>query len=110
MYCILSEKKSVSQFLTHLTCNSQTRNEEERTVLVKDLMFDRIDKFRRGFLTSGGWRDVVEDYGYLKDNVLLSKYNPKKIINFLQNLNFTYPNVNDDYSPSKDFVIQFKRI
>ncbi len=56
------------------------------------------------------WRDVVEDYGYLKDNVFLSKYNPKEIVNFLQNLNFTYPNVNNNYSPSKDFVIQFKRI
>ena len=37
------------------------RCKEEKDVLVKELMLNRIRRFKNGFLTSGGWREVVED-------------------------------------------------
>ena len=39
----------------------RARNEEERQESVKDIMMRRIKLFRAGFLTSSGWRNVVED-------------------------------------------------
>tara|TARA_B100000242_G_scaffold294329_1_gene276418 strand:+ start:5426 stop:6508 length:1083 start_codon:yes stop_codon:yes gene_type:complete len=56
------------------------------------------------------WRDVIENFNYLNDRVLLSKYNKENIINFLKNLDTSYPNLNNDYSPSKDFVNQLMEI
>ena len=53
------------------------------------------------------WRDVVENSNYLKNNVFLSKYNIEEIINFLNNAKITYPNKENAYSPSLDFVNQF---
>lgn len=52
------------------------------------------------------WRDVVENYNYLNENMLLSKYNEENIIGFLNSeLNFNKKNI-DEISPSVQFVNQ----
>jgi UDP-N-acetylglucosamine 2-epimerase (non-hydrolysing) len=56
------------------------------------------------------WRDIVENKEYLNDNVILSNYEQSAVINFFENLSITYPEVTENYSPSKDLVTQFLAI